>query len=96
MRYVRARSSLSFLDILVSKLSHISFLPQLCCTEVSCSRFLLSHSFGNMEKNDEMKDFPEATISPTKDVGDVENAGARNHTKRGLSSRQVQFLALGS
>jgi len=49
-----------------------------------------------MEKNDEMKDFPEATISSTKDVGDVENAGARNHTKRGLSSRQVQFLALGS
>ncbi|THZ60943.1 hypothetical protein D6C85_09670 [Aureobasidium pullulans] len=48
-----------------------------------------------MEKNDEMKDFPEATISSTKDVGDVENAGARNHTKRGLSSRQVQFLALG-
>lgn len=50
-----------------------------------------------MEKHDDMKDFPEATVSVTKDVGDVENAGAtgRNHTKRGLTSRQVQFLALG-
>lgn len=42
-----------------------------------------------------MKEFPEVTAAATKDVGDVENAGARNHTKRGLSSRQVQFLALG-
>lgn len=48
-----------------------------------------------MEKNDDMKEFPEVTAAVTKDVGDVENAGARNHTKRGLSSRQVQFLALG-
>lgn len=48
-----------------------------------------------MEKNDDMKEFPEVTAAATKDVGDVENAGARNHTKRGLSSRQVQFLALG-
>lgn len=42
-----------------------------------------------------MKDFPEATVSLSKDVGDVENHGVREHTKRGLSSRQVQFLALG-
>lgn len=48
-----------------------------------------------MEKHDDMKDFPEATVSVTKDVGDVENAGGRNHTKRGLTSRQVQFLAIG-
>ena len=43
------------------------------------------------------KDFPEATLSATKDVGEVENAGVapNEHTKRGLSSRQVQFLALG-
>jgi hypothetical protein len=48
-----------------------------------------------MEKNDDMKEFPEVTTAVTKDVGDVENAGARHHTKRGLTSRQVQFLALG-
>ena len=50
-----------------------------------------------MSKVEEMKDFPEATIVQTKDVGEVENAGVRphGHTKRGLTSRQVQFLALG-
>jgi amino acid transporter len=42
----------------------------------------------------EKKGFPEATLSPTKDVGEVE-VKRNEHTKRGLSSRQVQFLALG-
>jgi amino acid permease len=45
-----------------------------------------------MEKSNDMK---EVTSAVTKDVGDVENAGTRTHTKRGLSSRQIQFLALG-
>ncbi|KAI4766390.1 hypothetical protein E4T52_00879 [Aureobasidium sp. EXF-3400] len=49
-----------------------------------------------MENNSDVKEFPQVTSAVTKDVGDVENAGARNtHTKRGLSSRQIQFLALG-
>lgn len=46
-------------------------------------------------ENGDVKEFPQVTSAVTKDVGDVENAGARNHTKRGLSSRQIQFLALG-
>jgi amino acid permease len=45
-----------------------------------------------MEKNNDMT---KVTSAVTKDVGDVENAGTRTHTKRGLSSRQIQFLALG-
>lgn len=45
--------------------------------------------------DEKMKDFPEATIQPSKDIGEVENHGPRQHTKRGLKSRQVQFLALG-
>lgn len=49
-----------------------------------------------MENNNDVKEFPQVTSAVTKDVGDIENAGARNtHTKRGLSSRQIQFLALG-
>lgn len=49
-----------------------------------------------MENSSDVKEFPQVTSAITKDVGDVENAGARNtHTKRGLSSRQIQFLALG-
>jgi amino acid transporter len=47
-------------------------------------------------ENSDVKEFPQVTSAVTKDVGDVENAGARNHTKRGLSSRQIQFLALGT
>lgn len=46
-------------------------------------------------KDLEMKDFPEATTTVTKDIGEVEDHGPREHTKRGLKSRQVQFLALG-
>lgn len=49
-----------------------------------------------MDNNSDVKELPQVTSAVTKDVGDVENAGARNtHTKRGLSSRQIQFLALG-
>lgn len=49
-----------------------------------------------MENHSDVKEFPQVTSAVTKDVGDIENAGARNtHTKRGLSSRQIQFLALG-
>ncbi|KAL1305184.1 hypothetical protein AAFC00_002105 [Neodothiora populina] len=46
-------------------------------------------------KDYDVKEFPEATVSLSKDIGDVENAGPRETTKRGLKSRQVQFLALG-
>jgi len=41
------------------------------------------------------KDFPEATLSVTKEVGEVENASETKHLARGLSSRQIQFLSLG-
>jgi len=46
-------------------------------------------------KDYDMKDLAEATTSTSKDLGEIENAGPRDHTKRGLSGRQVQFLALG-
>lgn len=49
----------------------------------------------NETKESEMKDFPEATTTVTKDIGEVENHGPREHTRRGLKSRQIQFLALG-
>ena len=48
-----------------------------------------------MDYEKDMKEFPEATLAVTKDVGEVEIQRNSEHTKRGLSSRQVQFLALG-
>jgi len=77
----------------------LAFLVKVFSSVSKSFSFLVSRLFLSaaiMENNSDVKEFPQVTPAVTKDVGDVENAGARNtHTKRGLSSRQIQFLALG-